>query len=799
MELFINNIPVDLNDRVPFPLTFNIADVKDLSARKGNNSKTISLPGTKSNLALMSNVFNVTTSEIATGNSSAFVNFDPSVKATARYYNNGLLEFQGVCQLQECILNDGFWIFNIIMISENIDYIARLAKIKINELGWSEYDHAYTRANQVDSWDGIVQYNGSPVSVYSSPDWDGTGYYYGLIDYGYDRTGPQYFGVDQIAPQVHCYEILKKGFDIAGIQWDSLFLESQLFKKLLLAWGGGDLPVITAAQSLNDSAFTEEQNNGSGYIIYGAVTISPQQFQDQGGITQLYTFGAQSLLDDYGCTIVQDDSSQIDILAPMRFVAASEGLFNLNYYGDHEFKWDISFQFGAALTNAYAQYYVDILVYKNNIFMFSDEVYTGVISGSTMSYTVAYNFDYNRQMNLLINDTITIKVRLRIPQMNVTGNTVYYEQASYTTSVESTSAFLDIVKVQQNLTAGGTVTLSSFMPDMDLATFFKGMITAFNLYVKPSVENPSILEIEPLNDFYNDSSDALIWTDIVDTSKPIKVVPTVNFSSKNYIFEFSNDDDYFNTRYFEDVQKQYGSFLVQSQNQFASDDTDLKLPFSQKLLVKIPLNETTYTDLIVPRAFQMKINEDGTTEMVTKKGKPFIVQLGPMTTGDWYHVDENDVANFETTYPYVGHLDDLTTPTFDFNWGAPYYVFWQTSAYTSNNLYNYHEKFLKEIISPFGKQVTLSVKLDSALINRLDFRNLINIDGVVYRLQKVSDYDSGKNETTEIELIRILEGENISTHQMSIPYDPFGKLNVRETEDGEFRETEDGADNRRIE
>jgi hypothetical protein len=33
----------------------------------------------------------------------------------------------------------------------------------------------------------------------------------------------------------------------------------------------------------------------------------------------------------------------------------------------------------------------------------------------------------------------------------------------------------------------------------------------------------------------------------------------------------------------------------------------------------------------------------------------------------------------------------------------------------------------------------------------------------------------------------------------SIPDDPLGKLNVRATEDGIFRETEDGADNRRIE
>ena len=185
--------------------------------------------------------------------------------------------------------------------------------------------------------------------------------------------------------------------------------------------------------------------------------------------------------------------------------------------------------------------------------------------------------------------------------------------------------------------------------------------------------------------------------------------------------------------------------------------------------------------------------------MVFKKGKSFLVQLGEMTAGDWYHVDELSVAHFNTTYPYVGHLNSLTAPTFDFNWGVPYFVYWESAVYTTNNLYNYHEKFLKEIISPFGKKVDLSAKIDAQIINTLDFKKLINIDGVVYRLQKVADYDSTKLDTTKIELIRILEGEGISVNTPSIPDDPFGKLYVRITEDGIFRETEDGADNRRIE
>ena len=84
MELYINDIRVDLDERLPFPLTYNISDVRDLSSRKGNNSKTITLPGTKINTYLMYQVFSLTASEPVLDNQSAFLNFDPSVKATAR-------------------------------------------------------------------------------------------------------------------------------------------------------------------------------------------------------------------------------------------------------------------------------------------------------------------------------------------------------------------------------------------------------------------------------------------------------------------------------------------------------------------------------------------------------------------------------------------------------------------------------------------------------------------------------------------------------------------------------------------
>jgi hypothetical protein len=169
------------------------------------------------------------------------------------------------------------------------------------------------------------------------------------------------------------------------------------------------------------------------------------------------------------------------------------------------------------------------------------------------------------------------------------------------------------------------------------------------------------------------------------------------------------------------------------------------------------------------------------------KGKSFIVQLGEMRSGTWKHRSGSNVNTTRTTYPYVGHLDDIDVPTFDFNFGVPDFVFYSASIYTANNLYSYHETFIKEIVSRYGKLVTLNVMLNSSIINQLDFKNLILIDGVVYRLQSIKDFDPGKQQSTQIELIRILQGDSAE------------EISYRITEAGDIREIEENTNLRIIE
>ena len=766
-ELYINGRLININEALPFPFTYNISDIKDLSSRKGNKSKTITLPGTANNCALMASVYLTTSREkIINTYESQFLDFDPTVKSVCQYYSNGLLVFDGIAQLLECKLNNGTWSFEISMVSNQIDYIALMKKIKINELDFTEYDHVCNIANQLETWSGNNQINGVSATIKSGANWLGLGYYYGLIDYGYTRVAADTFRVDQLAPQVFVYEILQKLFTAVGLTWQSTFFETQKFKRLLLAYFGGNLPDIDGAEAAFQSVTTDENNNAGGFIMQQTSTTSL--------IMDAFGFGSQkysnptTIVDIVDVSIFADPNTQTVTTTPFKFRSKTAGIFNIRYNGTH----DINLTQSVGTQSFSSQYKAFLKVKKNNVVISTNELYANQTAFvSVYNQSIAFNF--NQSINLLVNDELTFEVQFQYSLQNFPS----INTNSVTSKVTSSGVVLNIEKQVQTFNPGDTIRINQFLSDMTGDVFFKGLITMFNLYLRPKNTDPTIIEIEPLNDFYNGSNAALDWSYLLDRSKEIKVTPTTNLAAKNYNFQFESDNDYWNSKYLNEYAEQYGSFLFDTQNQYATNNTDLKLPFSQKPLVVIPT-----TGLIIPRAYQVNFDESATGQVVPMKGKPFIVQLGEMAKAEWYHG-----ATLLGDYPYVGHLDNIDTPTFDLNFGVPDVVFYSAAAYTNNNLYAYHETFIKEIVSRYGKLVTLSVMLNSSIINQLDFKNLILIDDVVYRLQSIKDFDPGKQQSTEIELIRILQGDSAA--------ETFYRI----TEADEIREIEENTNLRIIE
>lgn len=769
-ELYINGRLIDINQAVPFPFTYNISDAKDLSSRKGNKSKTITLPGTANNCALMATVYLTSSREkISIALESQFLDFDPTIKSTCQYYENGLLVFEGIAQLLQCKCSNGTWSFEISMISNQIDYIALMKKIKINELNFDEYNHTCDITQQSETWTGFNRVNNVITTIKSGANWLGLGYYYGLIDYGYTRAALNTFRVDQITPSVFVYGVLKKLFAAVGLTFESTFFESQRFKKLLIAYYGGTLPSITSAAATAASVTSNEVNNAGGFIMRQTSTTSLTPNSAQA--FQVYS-NPTTMVDNVDVTIVTDPSTQTITTSPFKFKAKSAGIFNIEYNGSHI----INMIQTVATQTFLSEFKSFLVVKKNNVVISTNQLYASQTVGFVTIYNQTKAFTYLSSINLLQNDELTFEVQFKYSLQNFpnTNNVIN----SVTSKVTSSSVVLNIRKQIQVFTPGDTIRLNQFLPDMTGDVFFKGIITMFNLYLKPKTLSPTIIEIEPLNDFYGDSNQALDWSYLVDRSKEIKVTPTTNLAAKNYSFGFETQDDLYNSKYLNDKKDQYGSFLFETQNQYATNNTDLKVPFAQ-----VPLVLLAGTQLIMPRTFQIVFSEFASGTKVPTKGKPFIVQLGALRTGSWNHRNGSNVDTLRSTYPYVGHLDSIDTPTFDLNFGVPQLVYYTALAYTNNNLYSYHETLIKEIVSRYGKLVTLSVMLNSSIINQLNFKKLILIDGVVYRLQKISDFDPGKEDSTQIELIRILQGDSAAT----TPPETFYRL----TEAGDFRELEE--------
>jgi hypothetical protein len=110
-------------------------------------------------------------------------------------------------------------------------------------------------------------------------------------------------------------------------------------------------------------------------------------------------------------------------------------------------------------------------------------------------------------------------------------------------------------------------------------------------------------------------------------------------------------------------------------------------------------------------------------------------------------------------YGYAGHLDDPIEPTVDLNFGAPNeFYFKLTNPYPSANLYNaWWDEYLAEIINKDSKLLSCYLYLTVQDIHSLDFAQLIYIDGALWRLNKVVDFNPSIPKTTKCELLRVIE------------------------------------------
>jgi hypothetical protein len=284
--------------------------------------------------------------------------------------------------------------------------------------------------------------------------------------------------------------------------------------------------------------------------------------------------------------------------------------------------------------------------------------------------------------------------------------------------------------------------------------FFLSIVKMFNLYVYENKFNDKELVISPFVDFYpNTSANAEDWTNKIDRSKPLSIKPMSEINARYYNYKFKADNDYYGENYRKKYTEGYGDFIYDTEFDFVKETDTLELIFAASVLY-----QATGQDKVFPAIYK-KSNTNSSEDRMDSIIR--IMQVKKISgVNSWSIMNGATNLGSYTSYGYAGHLDDPINPQNDINFGAPKELQFSPSTYPFVNIFNaYHSPYLAEITSKNSKLLTCYGLLDIVDIFNLDFSKYIWIDGVLFRLNKVENFNPMEYNTTKLSFLKVIETE----------------------------------------
>ena len=265
-RIFIEGYELDLTQGLSNQITYAIDDLQNLDSKSTSFTKTIVLPGTANNNKLLGNIFDFNNANFDNPlDPNVLANFNAARNASARIEIDGLQIMKGVLRLLEIIHVDGAIEYECALFGELGGFINALGNKRLEDLDFSAYDHTYSYANIVASWNT----SGS------------TSYCYPLIDYGNVSTDKVNFQYKTFKPALFVREYLDKIFTGSGYTYECDLFNTADFRKLIVPNNAKQLTKETSevlrlttnvGQFLNESTTTDfvSYENKSGSLFTAA-------------------------------------------------------------------------------------------------------------------------------------------------------------------------------------------------------------------------------------------------------------------------------------------------------------------------------------------------------------------------------------------------------------------------------------------------------------------------------------------------------------------------------------------------
>jgi len=738
-KLICNGLELDLTDRIPVPINLSITDLKDPARRKRNFSKSISLMGTQNNLNFFAGYFSFTVK-------ADTITYDATQKAPAVYEKKGvpiltdaLLKLNSITKTPQ-----GVYKFDCTLFSEAVDWFLLLDSLLVSDLDWSSYNHALNRTNIKASWSAGV----------------GSGYYYALVERGKPRLSTTTFSTTDLIPYVYQREVLIKILEFLEVEYSSTFIESAFYKDMLFGYGGGDIKTLSPSQ-INNRLI----NLDAGTLTVNK-TLYPYPFNVQSSYPRrlfpqnYWTNPFNDLNSTF--TTTQDNLAQWD-----------DGKIYVQYAGNYNLSISLSLDYQYSLLGSYTFDNANgftVVVRKNGITLYTLTQGSAITWDITGGATITASTNTSRSISCNSGDII--EFLMFSGDAYIVDPTDTWDNNLPLAITEASPITIDFTSTDVTLTDGGTVEIGRFLPEMKCSDFLIGQIRQYKLQVSDKDED-GIVKIEPEVDFYKSTNVFDDWTQLLDNDKDVVLKPTANDYKKESVYSFKKLEDFDATEYALAYEEEYGNLKYTQGSYYAKGQDKIELPYGTIIPYEISPN------ILVPRFIKI---DNGTVKPV--KGVARVMINNGLKAGNWTLTDTinpTDPANREnlTTYPCVHHFDDYQNPSFDQNFKLVNELFYVATTITTLNTFSkYYFQGLNEMVNIDAKLLTAYFKLNPVDIRNLDFSKLKMLNGSLWRLNQVFDFDSDIQETTKVEMVKVLEAKNPRRKKTVFPNPNLGFQDV---------------------
>jgi hypothetical protein len=525
--------------------------------------------------------------------------------------------------------------------------------------------------------------------------WDntpGSGVYFPLIDYGAYSTNKHDWDLKTFRPALYAKEYIDKMFAEAGYSYTCDLFNTDRFKKLIVPH--------------NTKTLMSKVSN----ILAATTTIDRIIIDTTHGITSNKVLWDSTIAGGFSYSLGTFTYTQPDPIT---------AVIQWNLGGD---------RFSATNGNFI------ISIRKNGVAIATTTI-------PTFAFHVGYTYSDSTNITLATGDTVDVFYQY--------GGTGTAQEVHVDGLLNITSTIPTLLPVDYNQ----LITINDAIPqNIRQVDFLLSIVKLFNIYVYESQFDEKLILMTPFVDFYSSSTtNAVDWTYKLNRRQPISIKPMSELNSKIYNFNYRDDNDYYNELYSKRYNQGYGSRIFDSQFEFASQENTLELIFAPTPLVGYVGEDKVYSTI-----YKKNNNIEEQVDSVIR-----ILQSRKITSvASWQIVNGTLSTTLGTfaNYGYAGHLDDPDNPSNDLNFGALKELFFilVTGDLSKTQFNLYWSSYMAEITDKDSKLLTAKFYLTPNDIFNLSFAKYVVVDGVLFRLNKITDYNVSIPSDCEVELLKVI-------------------------------------------